>query len=218
MKKIISLLFVCSLFISVFAQKGEEKLVRKTFENYKMALQKGQGKVAVQFVDSKTIAYYSNILDLIKTADSAKVETLSILDKLIVFSVRHRVPEEEILNFDAKSFIAYAINTGMIGKVAQLSIGEVIITNDTAKGQFIVHKQEIPLYFNFYKENEQWKMDLTSLFPMSSMTFEKLVKESELAENEYLFSLLEMLTGTKPDNTIWQPIISEQVDEQERNN
>jgi hypothetical protein len=212
MKKIISFLFVCCLLTSAFAQKSEEKLVRKAFENYKIAVQNQQGEKAVQFVSQKTIDYYSNMLELVKTADSIKIEALSFIDKMMVLLVRHRVPEEEILNFNGKSFVAYAINAGMIGKVSNLSIGEVTINGNEAKGQFIVNKQKTPLDFVFYKENEQWEMDLTSLLPISEMALKKVIEESGQSENEFLFSLLEMTTGTKPDNTIWQPIISEQVD------
>jgi hypothetical protein len=47
---------------------------------------------------------------------------------------------------------------------------------------------------------------LTSLFPVSTTAFKKMADESEQTENEYLFSLLEMITGNKPNSQIWQPV------------
>jgi hypothetical protein len=193
---------------STYGQKSEEKLVRKSFDNYKSAILNDKGEEAVKYVDSRTIKYYRDILELVKTADSAKVETLSILDKLMVFSIRHRTSRENVLSFDGKALLVYAIKSGMVGKnsVANNSIGDVTIDNSFAKGQFIANGNKAPFYFHFYKEADQWKIDLTSLFPVSTTAFKKMADESEQTENEYLFSLLEMITGNKPNSQIWQPV------------
>jgi len=189
-------------------QEKEDKLVKLTFDNYKSAILNDKGEEAVEYVDSRTIKYYDDIIDLVKTADSAKVNSLSLLDKVMVFSVRHRTSKEEILSFDGKRLFVYAIKSGMVGKnsVSNNSIGEVTIDKDFAKGQFIANGQKTPFYFHFYKENGQWKIDLTSVFSISTVAFEKMVADSELGENEYLFSLLEMMTGRKPGQEIWNKV------------
>lgn len=126
----------------------------------------------------------------------------------MVFAVRHRTSKEDIQSFDGKKLLLYAIKSGMVGKysVANNAIGEVTIDGHFAKGQFIVNGQETPVYFHFYKEENQWKIDLTSLFPISTAAFKKMVDDSGQDQNEYLFSLLEMLTGRKPGKEIWQPV------------
>ena len=191
-----------------YGQKSEEKLVRKSFDNYKTSILNDKGDEAVKYVDSRTIKYYDDILELVKTADSAKIETLSILDKLMVFSVRHRTSKDDILSFDGKSLLVYAIKSGMVGKnsVVNAAIGDVTIDNEFAKGQFMANGQKAPFYLHFYKEDGQWKSDLTSLFPISTMAFKKMADDSGEDQNEYLFSLLEMITGKKPGAEIWKPI------------
>ena len=209
MKKILPVLtFFFALTISAFGQKNEEELVRKAFDSYKSAILNDKGEEAVKFVDSRTIKYYNNVVDLVKNADSSKVETLSILDKLMVFSIRHRTSKEDILSFDGKTLLIYAIKSGMVGKnsVANNSIGEVTIDGNFAKGQFVVNGQKAPFYLHFYKEEQQWKMDLTSLFTVSTSAFKKMADDSGQNENEYLFDLLEIITGKKPGPGIWQPI------------
>ena len=125
-----------------------------------------------------------------------------------MFSIRHRTPKEDILSFDGKGLLVYAIKSGMVGKnsVANNSIGEITIDNNFAKGQFIANGQKAPFYFHFYKEEGQWKIDLTSIFSVSTMAFKKMVDDSGQNENEYLFSLLEMLTGKKPGQEIWDKV------------
>ena len=97
-----------------FGQTSEENLVKNSFDKYKTAILKDKGEEAVQFVDSRTIKYYSDILELVKSADSSKVETLTILDKLMVFSIRHRTSKQNILSFNGKSLLVYAIKSGMV--------------------------------------------------------------------------------------------------------
>jgi hypothetical protein len=202
------LLFFLVLTTSCNGQRKEEKSVREAFDNYKSAILNDKGEEAVKYVDSRTIKYYSDILELVKNADSSQVNSLSLLDKLMVFSIRHRTPKEDILSFDGKGLLIYAIKSGMVGKnsVGNNSIGEVTIDNNFAKGQFIANGQKAPFYFHFYKEGDQWKIDLTSIFSVSTMAFKKMVEDSGQNENEYLFSLLEMLTGKKPGQEIWDKV------------
>lgn len=205
--KIFGLLVLLIAGQFVYGQKSEERLVKKSFDSYKTAILNDKGDEAVMYVDSRTIKYYSEILELVKTADSSKMETLSILDKLMVFSIRHRTSNEDIQSFDGKSLLVYAIKSGMVGKnsVANNSIGDVTIDSDFAKGQFIANGQKAPFYFHFYKEEGLWKIDLTSLFPVSTMAFKKMADDSGQSQNDYLFSLLEMITGKKPGAEIWKP-------------
>ena len=202
------LTLITCLISSCTSQEDESKLVRRCFENYKSAIHTDKGVEAVKFVDSRTIKYYDHISELTKNADSAKVNSLPLMDKIMVFSIRHRATKEDILSFDGKGLLIYAIKTGMVAKngVATITIGDVTYTKDFAKGQFITNGQKTPIYYNFYKENQQRKIDLTSLFSVSTMAFKKMVTDSGQSENECLFSLLEIVTGKKPGNYIWDAV------------
>jgi hypothetical protein len=203
-------LFFVTLFLFVTAaigQKNEAAAVKASFDNYKSAILNDQGEQAVRQVDDRTIKYYDNILEKVKTADSATVESLSLLDKIMVFSIRHRASEAEILSFDGPKLLVYAIQKGMVGKnsVVNNTIGEVSISGTFAKGQLVVNGKKAPFYFHFYKEQGLWKVDLTSIFPVASVAFKNVVDNSGQSENDFLFSLLEILTGKKPGPEIWLP-------------
>jgi len=185
-----------------------EKKIQDCFEGYKSAILNDKGGEAVEFVDSRTIKYYSDILEKTKNADSTEIENLNAMDKLLVFSVRHRTSKEDILSFDGKQLLVYAIKEGMIGKdgVASTKIGDLSIDEQFAKGQLIANGTPAPAYFHFYEEEGAWKIDLTSLFPVANEAFQQMLDESGEDENEFFFMLLEMITGKKPNEEIWQPI------------
>lgn len=209
LKKSSAVIVVLLLITSFcFAQTASQTAVVQAFENYKASILEDRGEEAVKYVDSKTIQYYGDILELVKTADSAKVSSLSLLDKLMVFSIRHRTTRENILSFDGKKLFVYAIKSGMVGKssVASNSLGEVVVDNNFAKAQFISNGKVASFYIHFYKEELQWKMDLTSIFDISNTAFTKVFEQTGQSQNEYLFSLLEMITGKKVGAEIWQPV------------
>ena len=193
--------------VCTFAQKSEVKAVKASFDNYKQAILSDKGEEAVQYVDSRTINYYGEVLEKVKHADSATVNGLALIDKVMVFSVRHRSTKQEILSFDGKALLVYAIKSGMVGKnsVVNSSIGDVTVEGTFAKGQYVSNGQKAPFNFNFYKEDNAWKVDLTSIFPTTNMVFRKLVEESGQTENDFLFSILETLTGKRPGDDIWIP-------------
>jgi hypothetical protein len=197
----------CAACNLAWAQASPAEQVKAAFASYKTAIMNDQGETAVNFVDSRTIRYYGQMLDMVRQADSAQIETLNIMDKLMVFSIRHRTPRADVLAFDARALLVYAIKSGMVAKssVAALELGEVTIDGAFAKAQVVSQGKAAPFYFQFNDENG-WKLDLTALFPISVKVFQALADDSRQPTNEYLFSLLEMLTSRKPGPEIWQPV------------
>lgn len=191
-----------------YGQDSEEQSVRASFNSYKSAILNDRGEEAINFVDSRTIKYYDDVLESAKTADSAQVESLSVWDKLMVLLIRHRTSKDDILSFDGRSVLVYVIENGMVGKnsVIDNSIGEVAIDGTFAKGRLVSKGQNTPLDLHFYKEDSRWKIDLTFLFKISTIALKNMIEESGQSENEFFFSLLEIATGKKPNAQIWQPI------------
>ena len=62
------------------------------------------------------------------------------------------------------------------------------------------------MYFEFHKENGTWKLDITSLFPLEIMVFDKLIEDSGKSENEFLLPLVEAATSKKITPEIWLPL------------
>ena len=199
---------LCAFHMMLLAQTSDSLQVREVFYQYKNAILNDQGNVAVQLVDSRTIGYYSDILLKALDADSATVNNLGLIDKLIVLSMRHRAPKDSLLVFKGADLFAYAVNNRMVGKdgASDSDISEVLVEGTFAKARIMVQNNPTNIYYHFYKENNAWKLDLTAIFPLSVAGLKKMIADSGDSENEVIFFFLEILTGKKPDNSVWHPL------------
>ena len=206
MKKIVTVIFLSILSIAVLAQQNEEEIIKDNFNKYRTLSLQSNGVEAVKYLDSRSIKYYETILELVKNADSLKVESLTLMGKFMVFSIRKMVPKEDILKFDGKALLVYAIDNGMIdnSSARNIGIGEVTVEDHFAKGQLIVNGNVTPHFFHFYFEEGQWKFDITSLIPIGIPYFEKIVET--LGEKGIATFIQNMDTLNYQNQDIWEPV------------
>jgi len=188
--------------------QSEQEEVKQAFNNYKEAILNDQGDKAVNYTDSKTLKYYSSALEKVKHADSLALINMKRLDRFTVLAIRYRASKNEIMQFSGRSLLVYAINSGMVGKnsVMNNSIGTVEIKDKSANGQLLVNDNATPFQLQFNKESGQWKVDITSIFPIAETAFENMIKNSSMDENMYLMMILSMMTGEDPKNDIWKAV------------
>jgi hypothetical protein len=208
MKKTSAVLILFLAFITYGNAQTDEKLVVQAFDNYKSAILNDKGEEAVKFVDSRTIAYYNKMIDLIKNGDSTTVNALSVLDKITVFSIRERGTKAEIMPLDGRGLLVFSIKKGMVAKSSMVNntIGDVTVDKNYAKGALVVKGNATPYNMDFYKEQGQWKADITSLFSIAAPAFKGMIESSGMAENAFIFSILERMTGKKPGPEAWQKV------------
>lgn len=187
------------------AQQTEEELIMISFEKFKWAVVDNKPEQAVKYIDTKSISYYSLIIDKTKNADSLALDSMNILDKLMILTMRHVMPHDDILNLDGKGLFKYAVKNGIAGKdnLQHITTGKMIINNDTAFVQAIKSGEPSNHYLNFHKEEGVWKFDITSLFKISETSFKKVQIKSGKSENEFLFAIIKLLTGYSPGNEVW---------------
>src|SRR5688572_23627540 len=167
------------LFVQLVYAQTDQDLVKKCFTNYKQAILEGRGNDAANQVDSKTIQYYGKELNLALTGDSATVNELNLLDKVTVLMVRHRIPVGQLVTMTGRDLFIYSVDNGMIGKnsVMTIELGDVKVEGNFANGQMVSGGQKTPLYFQFKKEGNEWRIDLTSLFVPSNMALTKMIED-----------------------------------------
>lgn len=207
MKILVTLLFLSCSFLSR-SQGTEEPKVRNAFESYKSAILNDRATDALNSVDSNTRAYYTTLLRHVKKSDSVTISSLPLLDKLSILMLRAVASKEEILEMKGTDAFLYAIENGMVGKnsVMNVSIGKVQINADFATGEFIHDGKPTDISFHFRKERGAWRVDLTSIFQVSTGAFKNMIKESGKSEHIFLFEILEELADHPITSEIWHPL------------
>ena len=202
------LLLLIPLLILFSCSNQERKNIQHCYSGYKSAILNNDGEKALQHVDSNTIAYYEQILTEVKNAGLMKINKMQFFDKMNVLLIRHAVPHDFILTTNGRKMFKHAVDHGMIGKrsVKNIEIGEIEIEGNSAKAKMSTKNGNHNFKFTFHKKNNEWKIDLTSIFPHISNSFKRLAESKGMGENSFIMSLLKEQTGIKPTIEIWEPV------------
>ncbi len=148
------LLLLCraALTAQSTGQTNDEQLVRECFAGYKSAILNDKDSKVVEYVDSQTLRYYQDILDKAQSADSLEVNRMNIMDKLMVFSIRHRASRKDLLKFAGKELFVYSIKEGVVEKnnLENNEVGHVEVEGDFAKGRLVVNGFAAPMHFYLF--------------------------------------------------------------------
>lgn len=186
---------------------ADEKAVRDCFTSYKEAILSQRGSEAVERVNQATLDYYERMRGLALSAPEQEVRSLSTSDKMMVLLLRHRLPLDLLRGMNGRELFSYGVNQGWIGKeeVMQADLGTIRVSGDQATAVFIKGGQRTPLNYRFTKEGGQWKLDLTATMAIVNQALKQLIQERGVSEEEFLFEIMEAVTGKKVSPQIWQP-------------
>lgn len=208
MYRIFALIVFC-LFINnvIQAQQQDLKDIRASFDGYKQAIMHDQGATAIEFLDSKTIQYYDSIAFYCNYADSLELEKLTIMDQMMVLIIRHLIPDSQLLDYNGYDLLLFAINKGLVGKdmVEHNDIGMITLLGNEAKAELLVNGNASNVYFNFFKEEDAWKLNLTTLFPMVNVTLEETINNIGIDRKSFFIHILKEMTGEMPSADLWHP-------------
>jgi len=201
-------ILITGIFISLLAitnkvlAQQDSSFILKNYRLYQQAIANRNGAEAAQFIDSSSLAYYGKMLDWVNTADSLTLSRLSLIDRLTVLNFRHMDTTKKIASFNEKKLFQFAIDTEIITSTED-SLGHVQVDKEEAVGYLKNNEDQDSVKITFRKENGRWKVDLVSQIIQSGEVIKALLSTSELAENDYLFYLLENMSGRAPDPAIW---------------
>lgn len=205
MKLLIAVLALC---VQLKAFGGDPEDIAKSFQDYKSALLEQKGETAAGLVTKRTIAEYQLYVDLALSADREKLESLSFINRFQVLLLKQRIPEETLRQLDGRSVFAYAVDRDWIGKngVIRTTIGAVDVANKRATAEVLIGGEKVPNRFQFTQEDGIWKFDLIQVIRDTDAPLREMVKQRQMTENEFIFSIVETISGEKVDDSIWLPM------------
>lgn len=205
MKALIITLACCIPFIA-FA--SEPEAVVKTFEGYKSAILEQKGQVAVGLVTKQTVDEYQHYVDWALSADRKTLGALSFINRFQVLLLKQRIPANTLKKLNGRSVFAYAVDRDWIGKngVIRTTLGNVTVANNRATAEVLIGGKTAPNRFQFAKEDGSWKFDLIQVIRDTDQTLKAAAKQRGTTEDEFMFSLIETVSGRKVEDSIWTPL------------
>jgi hypothetical protein len=152
------------------------------------------------------MAEYATLLDKIKQLDSSQLSKEEFATKLFILEIRQILSPDQIHKLNNQSLLIVAINNGISNNnnIGNSSVDKIIITDSSAKAAMNINKKASPFIYSFYKENNLWKIKLRA---SPHISYQQLFPDSTISENDYINNQLQQLSGEKPSNTIWHPIL-----------
>lgn len=202
---LVGVLFSCTTETTTVDDRASTA-IKSVFNAYKTAVLSQDGEVAVTYLSSNSVDYYDMLIQNIVEADKATIQQLSSGAMLQVLAYRHLFLKEELLSFDGKTLFQGMVERQLFGneELATLSVGQVAVKGNKAKGQMVVNGQDSPIFFDFQKETTGWKIDVTTTVVITTKNVEEEAKKANLPVHAYLEALMQLSPLEK--ETIWEPL------------
>jgi hypothetical protein len=209
MKSLALVALIVTSQLTLLAQRpqSDEEQIRQTFLTYKEAILQQHGQSAVLLVNNATLQYYARMKNLALEGQEKEVRLLTPMNKIMVLSLRHRIPVDDLRAMTPEVVFVHAVNQGWIGKnsVLDSDIGRVQVFGKDASADYLKGGKQTSLKYRFTKEGEKWKIDLTALMPAADQAMSMLIEKEKLDEDKFIISLIETVSGKKVSPLIWRP-------------
>ena len=208
MKHIVMLSCLCALVSGCGKPSPDVQGVQHAFDAYKQAILSTDGAKSAKHIAQRTFDEYQQYVDWALQADRNTLEGLSAINKMQVFLMKHRIPKDEWRNMTGKKVFIYAVDHDWIGKQQTITtmISDIQVSGTRATAAVIIGKKKAPNRFHFTNEDGFWKFDLTQTLRDTDFILRSQIKQSGMTEDEFMFRIIESISGTKVTDSIWEPI------------
>lgn len=203
MKKILTLVLCMSVGISVLAQKEDIKAIKNVYATYNKATANRDAEESIRCLTTSSVEYYSKLLTLCKTADSALLASLPAMDIFMTLTIKARTDASLLCAMNSgEELLRHALQEGMTGDTK--SLDEITINGDSA---YAIIKGSVVSVL-FIKEPAGWKLDLTQSLSLIGQRIEASAQIYKIPKQELCLAVLKQSALEIPE-TIWEPACKE---------
>lgn len=194
---------VPSTGISPSEESSDPEEIRETFNDYKAGVLDRDGAAASSLISSETLDYYDDIRQLAATAGPKKIGQQSIANKFLVTRARLEVGANRLKKMTGKELFEYGVRKSWIseGATVRQELGDIAVSGDVANAEV---NGGGPTSYDFFRENGEWKLDFIAILRSFNVFLQSQASESGQPDDEYLFLLLESITGKSVPRSIWR--------------
>ncbi|MCI0378867.1 MAG: hypothetical protein L0215_14770 [Gemmataceae bacterium] len=190
------------------ASKLESQAVAKAFEEYRSALLNQDGKAAVACVSSTTLKMYQEYRDLAVSGDEQTIKNLSMINRMQVLLIRHRMDPKLLVPMDGQAVFAHGVDQNWIGKnsVVRAGLQDIAVSGPRATARVTAEGKPTRELFHFVKEGDRWTLDLVPTIKATDQVLQLAARNKGMKENVFLFSVISSLSGRRVTDAIWLPL------------
>jgi len=167
------------------------------------------GEEAINYLDRSSFEYYNKIYNDVLYSNKNEINNLSLTTRYYVLILHAYYNSKDLIGLDTRTFISKIIKDGIIGSRALPKIDyQYSINGNNAKLYF--NKTDTTYYFEFNKENNMWKLNISSLMRLGNIQFEEQIRLGILTEkeiNEKLREFFTTLLNTDSVDYLWEPLV-----------
>ena len=180
----------------------------KTFEQYKSAIRAKEGDKALQLISQETIDDYTRIVELAITANRETIMAQSATKKLIILTLRHTIPAEQLKRMDGAAAIKYSLEKGLIAVdsplLPPLIEDSIKYDENSATAALSIGGEQVE--YHFEKENGNWKINFVPSFSIADSAFGELAASSGASVDDLILSMIGDASNRDVTDSIWDPL------------
>ncbi|HEX8275338.1 MAG TPA: hypothetical protein VF615_22080 [Longimicrobiaceae bacterium] len=183
---------------------AEAEAVRAAMYGYKTAVVRRDGAAAARLVTRRSRDYFARMRDMAVFAPEAQVRAAPPMDRLVILTLRHRVPADELRALTGDAVFAYTIDHGWVGSDAARRPPGRIEGEVFGEGDRAILREGFQ-DTQFVREDGAWRWDMLRLFEEAGAP-KVPGGPGGMTEDEFLISTLETSSGRKVSPSVWQPL------------
>lgn len=183
------------------ALASDETEIRRSFEQYKKAIVAGEGKTACALLSKDSLKYYEDAKNAALKLDDADLRNQPVMQRFAAIRMRTQYTFKELKPLSPLRLCEIGVEKGWVDRAGTSAngLGKLEVSGDTAKGNMIFQGRELedpraPHHF-FAREDKSWKMDIAKGLDFAAQAIQAISKQMGKAENEFLLTSLQGLTG-----------------------
>lgn len=186
---------------------SDDQEIRDVFNGYRAALLAGDGVAAFEALSQSTIDFYVEMRDLALTASKKDLQKRSLVDRLHALTLRYVLAPQRLEKMSPTEIVAYAVDTGLIGQgTLQLQeLEDIKILGDIAEATVTSDGDKTQFTYEFVRDEGGWRLNLLVVLEVAEERFVGLIESEGITETALIFDTIEVITGQRPTNVIWNP-------------
>ncbi len=182
--------------------------VHKAFETYTKAALAKDGAAAQGVLAGTVSTYYDDARKLALTGTDAQLTAIPPTQRLTVYVLRAEVEPAVLRDGKPEDLLRTSFDKGLVGEngIADLALGKVTVTGDTAVAPAVIGGQDAPYEVEFIRERGAWKVDIVPLMELADEGFTEAAKQQGTTIDSMIDGILVSKYGQEKAAVLHQPV------------